>query len=92
MQELWCSSEKVKNTAFWQHLSIPPAVETSVLQLTVLEDILSLASLFRHSANHFVACRYKQTDYRGDLQKYLNFNTVGDNREYRYMGQRENRC
>lgn len=82
-------SEKVKNTAFWQHLSISPAAETSMLQLTVLEGISSLALLSRHSANHFVSWRYKQTHYKGALRKYLNFNTAGDNREHRYMGQRE---
>lgn len=36
---MWSSSEKVKIIASWQHLRIPPAVETSVLQLTVLGDI-----------------------------------------------------
>jgi len=39
----------VKNTAFQQSLSIPPAVEKSVLQLTALEDISGLTSLSRYS-------------------------------------------
>lgn len=86
---------KLKNTAFWQLLSIPPALETSVLQSTVLENIWSLASLSRHSANHSLTWRYKQTDCIGGLQKYLNLSTVGDNRYSReqiYMGQRESCC